>query len=167
MHQAAHDYVRDALDAVTWPKGTPRIIEVGSRDVNGTIRDLLPADAAYTGLDLTEGANVDEVADATTWTPKRKADLVLCLEVLEHAPDWQAIVTAAAGWLKRKGRLVLTAACDPRAPHSAVDGGPIRPGEHYANVEPDELRDVLEPLGNVDMVVDLVDGDVRATLTVR
>jgi hypothetical protein len=47
------------------------------------------------------------------------------------------------------GRLVVTAAAPPRAPHSAVDGGPLRPGEHYRNVDPDALGAWLRGVGFV------------------
>lgn len=161
MHQQAHDFV----DAHV--RGLPDkldVIEVGARDVNGGIRDTLLSDWTYTGVDITDGPGVDVVADAATWTPKRKAGLVICCEVLEHTPDWQAIVTNMAGWLRKKGRLVVTAACDPRAPHSAVDGGPIRSDEHYANIDPTELQAVLAPFGAVEVEVDEQAGDVRAVL---
>lgn len=161
MHQQCHDFVRDTLDGTT-PK---RCVEIGSRDVNGGIRHLLPTDCDYTGVDITEGPGVDTVADAADWKPKTKADLVLCLEVLEHTDQWQAICANAAGWLRKHGRLVITAACDPRAPHSAVDGGPIRGGEHYANIDPAELHDTLAPYGRVEVIVDEAAGDVRAVLT--
>jgi hypothetical protein len=163
MHQQCHDFVRHALEGLT-PK---RVVEIGSRDVNGGVRDLLPEGCDYTGLDISDGPGVDVVADAATWKPARKPDLVLCLEVLEHTPEWQAIVTNAASWLSKRGRLVITAACDPRAPHSAVDGGPIRGGEHYGNIDADELRDALDPFGQVTVVADRDAGDVRAVLTIR
>lgn len=136
MHAEARAYVARALASLPPPR---RVVELGSRDVNGGIRDLLPADCAYVGVDIAEGESVDVVADAAAYRPPWRPDLVLCCEVLEHAPDPQAIVANAARMLAPGGALVLTAACSPREPHSGQDGGPPSEGEHYRNVDPAAL----------------------------
>lgn len=161
MHTAAHDYCADALKG----RKPKNVIEVGSRDVNGGIRHLLPKRCTYLGVDISPGPGVDLVADATTWQPDNKADTVICLEVLEHAPTWRPMIANMAHWLTPAGIMILTAACEPRAPHSAVDGGWVRTGEYYENVNPDELEDILLRVG--ETTVDVTPfGDVRAT-TVR
>ena len=55
-------------------------------------------------------------------------------------------------------------ATEPRAPHSAVDGGPLRHGEYYRNVEPDVLRAQLLTAGAeaVTLHVDRWRGDLYA-----
>lgn len=158
MHAECRSFVEATL--ADHPPRTS-CIEIGARIINGGVRDLLPQDCTYTGIDIADGPGVDVVADAATWKPERKVDLVLCLEVAEHTDQWQNILSNARTWLKRKGLLVVTAACDPRAPHSASDGGPIRPGEWYANIDPAELCDLLD---GCDVVVDREAGDVRAVL---
>lgn len=115
------------------------VVEFGARDINGSPRSLFAA-RAYTGIDLTPGPGVDLVADARTWTPDAPVDAVVCAEVAEHCPQPCRLVEAAYRALVPGGVLILTAAAPPRAPHSAVDGGMIRPDEHYANIEPDDLR---------------------------
>lgn len=158
MHAAAHDYVaRFATDDEV------DVIELGSRDINGTVRDLFP-NATYVGVDNKAGRAVDVVDDATTYKPRKKADVVICCEVLEHVEDWANIIDNAAANLCRKGgRFIVTAAGPRRAPHSAVDGGVLRPGEHYANIHPGDLADALEAAGFVDVEVDEFKTDVRAT----
>lgn len=158
MHAECRAFVERALADHKPPTSC---VEIGSRWINGGVRDLLPKDCDYTGLDIVEGQGVDVVADAADWKPRRKVDLVLCLEVLEHTDQWKAIVTNAASWLKKGGLLVVTAACDPRAPHSASDGGPIRVGEHYANIDPKQLAKVMP---GADIEVDERAGDVRACM---
>lgn len=163
MHAAAHDYVaRHRTDKYI------SVVEIGSRDINGTVRDLFPA-ADYVGVDLTAGNGVDVVADAATWKPKRKVDVVVCCEVFEHTATWPDIVWSAANTMLRAGtgRLIVTAAGPGRAPHSAVDGGPLRDGEFYANVDPDELAQTMIDAGFVDVEIDEVPGDVRATGVLR
>lgn len=158
MHAAAHDYVaRFATD------DDIVIVEVGSRHINGTPRDLFPA-ADYIGIDVKNGPCVDVVADGASYKPKRKADLVICCEVFEHLEHWADIVTNAYDNLvKVGGRVVVTAAGPRRQPHSAVDGGVLRPGEWYANVDPADLAEILEAAGFSDVEVDEAGTDVRAT----
>lgn len=136
------------------------VIDLGGRDINGSPRGLFPR-AAYTVVDLYEGPGVDVVGDARNWTPDAKVDLVICAEVLEHSDDPQGIVDAAGGWLHQGGTLLITAAADPREPHSHTDGGPMQPGEHYANVALADLEGWLEHgWYPPSIVVDMVHGDI-------
>lgn len=156
MHAEAYEWV--ARHATRDPL---TVLDIGGRDINGTVRDLFPA-ADYTSLDLVDGPGVDIVADASTWTPDRAYDLVVCCEVFEHTPVWPSICRTAYAAARPGGVFIVTAAGPGRAPHSAVDGGPVRPGEYYANVKPDELRDALTAAGWLDVVVDQLGPDVRA-----
>lgn len=160
MHPEAHAWV--AAYATAEPV---TVLDVGGRNINGSNRDLFPA-AAYTVLDIADGPGVDIIADAATWTPDREYDLVLCTEVFEHTPDWRQIIATCHKACRAGGRLVLTMAGPGRAEHSAVDGGwTLHPGEHYANIHPDELRQALEAAGWRDITVDRQDSpaDVRAS----
>jgi hypothetical protein len=120
------------------------VLEVGSLDINGSIRSLFGAADRYHGLDVVAGPGVDEVADAAAWTPPERYDVVACAEVLEHAPAWRAILDVMWSATTPGGTLLMSCATDPRAPHSAVDGQAVRPGEHYANVAPADVRAVVE-----------------------
>ena len=97
------------------------------------------------------------------YTPDRMFDCALHLEVAEHTPDWRIHMRHARDCLALGGMLIFTAAGPNRAPHSAVDGGPIRDGEHYENVDPDELAGVLVELFGWSFVDTTPDhADVRA-----
>jgi hypothetical protein len=56
------------------------------------------------------------------------------------------VLTHIAQVLAPGGTLLATMATDHRAPHSAVDGGPLPPAEYYGNVDPVELEAHLRPL---------------------
>ena len=142
MHAGAREFIAAQVAGKTFGE----VIEIGARHINGGVLDLLNTDT-YTGIDLFEGPGVTLVADATTWRPDEPVDLVVCCEVLEHAPDPRAIVEAALSWLKPKGLLLITCATDPRAPHSTHDGAEVRPGEHYANIDPTDLMAWLREAG--------------------
>ena len=128
MHAAAFKFVsqfrtHDTID----------VIEIGSRDVNGTIRGLFPS-ARWIGLDMIDGPCVDVVCDAATYTAKKPVDLVICCEVFEHTEQWYTLVGKAYEWLKPGGLLLVTCAAPGRNAHSAIDGGDLREGEYYGNV---------------------------------
>ena len=119
------------------------VVEIGSRNINGSVRPLFEAIAdSYYGIDLAPGPDVDEVADAVTWRPAEKVDCIVCCEVLEHAPDLDGMVCMISESLKPGGKLVMTCATDPRVPHSAHDGLQVRIDEHYENVAPEFFHDL-------------------------
>jgi hypothetical protein len=137
------------------------VVEFGARDVNGSVRPLFVG-ARYVGVDIAPGYGVDVVADAVTWRTPDRYQAVVCCEVAEHTPDWPGIVESAFAALEPGGVLILTAAGPGREPHSAVDGGPIRPGEYYVNIEADDLDVVFDKVGFTSWQVDILGPDIRA-----
>lgn len=146
MHPEAYDAVgRMVAASGIDPAGEWTGLDIGGRDVNGSARAHLP-NARWHGLDAVPGPGVDIVADARDWNPDAVYDVVLCTELLEHVRGWRHVLIAAAEALDRHGFLFLTAASHGRRPHSA-DGHMFVPaGEHYANVDPEELRRELAAL---------------------
>lgn len=158
MHPEAFAYVACAAGR----RGPfARVVDIGGRDINGSPRCLFP-DADYVSVDLYDGPGVDVVADALTWAPPGLVDAVLCVEVLEHAPEAERLIKAAASWLRPGGVLIVTAACDPRAPHSAADGGSLIPGEYYGNIDPQLLQSWLSDFHDVWIESHPDRGDVYA-----
>lgn len=156
MHPEAHDFVADTVRA--WGP-FDRTVEFGSHDINGGIRHLFAG--SYLGVDPQAGPGVDVVADATEWLTDEPVDCVVCCEVFEHLADWRGLIASAARALRPGGVVIITAAGPGRGPHSAVDGNALRPGEHYANIEPAALADALAE-SFTDIHVEQLDRDVRA-----
>ena len=130
-----------------------RVVEFGSRDVNGNIRDLLPRDAEYIGIDTVAGPNVDTVWDAAGYDPPWHPDLVLCLNTLEHTPIAAVIIGNAWRILTAGGSLILSWP-DPTWPPHSADGGPLKKGEFYHNATPSEIGAMLSQFGRVEMYSD-------------
>jgi len=125
-----------------------RVVEIGARNINGSAREVFgPVASEYYGIDLVAGAGVDAVADAETFAPPFAPDLVVCCEVFEHTDRWPEILEHVREILKPGGWLVATMATDPRAPHSASDGGSLRDSEYYQNIAPILLVDTLRACG--------------------
>lgn len=85
MHLSSLDNMRRCID---WylPEGRLRVADLGSANVNGSYRDLLPAEVDYTGFDLEAGPGVDVVLQDPYHLPleDRSIDLVLSGQMLEH-----------------------------------------------------------------------------------
>lgn len=151
MHVQAFDWIAAQVNRRPAPRA---VLEIGSLDINGSVRPLFPDAAHYHGLDLVAGAGVDEVADAAEWTPPRAYDLVVSAEVLEHAPSWRRILTMMWSATEPGGCLLMTCAGPGRAPHSAVDGLELREAEHYANVGAADVRAVMTEWQSDDWAVE-------------
>jgi len=126
-----------------------RVFEIGSRNVNGSARQAARAGqvSQWWGCDLSPGPVVDYVGPGEEAAPPWPADVVVCCEVLEHTPLTGPILANAAQRLRPGGLVLVTCATEPRPPHSAADGGPLRHGEYYRNVSPDELRAAMTAAG--------------------
>lgn len=122
------------------------VIEIGSRSINGSIREHFPR-AFWIGLDLQAGPCVDVVCNAVDFQPGVAVNLVVCCETFEHSPQWPDIIARTASWIMPGGRILITAAGPGRDPHSAIDGGELRPGEHYENLTEDRLAEELHFAG--------------------
>ncbi|MGH7721497.1 MAG: class I SAM-dependent methyltransferase [Candidatus Dormibacteria bacterium] len=90
-----------------------RVLEVGSRDVNGSPRPQLASlqPAAYVGVDLSEGPGVDLICSASELVERLGAasfDVVISTEMLEHCADWQLAVQQMSAVLRPGGWLLVT-----------------------------------------------------------
>jgi hypothetical protein len=169
MHAEAYRYVRSVVETTWPPLAGANVIEFGALNINGSVRELFEqADVdSYTGLDIVAGPGVDIVGDATSFTTSldQRYDVVVCCEVFEHLPNWHEIIERSAECLVPRGLLILTMAGLGRDPHSAVDGGPLQPGEHYANIDGEELVTTLHAAGfdSVEIVANIDACDLYAS----
>lgn len=69
-----------------WQPHMKRILDIGSMDVNGTLRDYRPAEAEYVGVDLEPGPGVDVVSHNPPFLPfdNDHFDLVVSTSCFEH-----------------------------------------------------------------------------------
>lgn len=149
MHDAALDWLTRTL--ATLPPRR-RVLEMGSRDVNGTARPLFKR-CRYLGIDLMNGPGVDRVANAATFDTSERFDTILCTEVFEHTPDAERICKNAHRLLRPGGVFLVTAAGEGREPHSGFDGEAPDEGEYYENVTEEMLRGWLAGAGFCGIIV--------------
>ena len=81
------------------------VLDVGSRDVNGTYRGLFPG-RVYTGIDIEAGPGVDLVVSGWTWPELQEMlfDAVISGQCLEHTTQPWTVMEAIASRLLPGGR---------------------------------------------------------------
>jgi len=162
MHPQAFSFVRQHVPHLT---ANHHVLEIGGQDMNGTIRGLFHP-AQYLCVDIAAGKGVDVVADAATWRPldpDRYFDVVVCCEVLEHTPDWRAILQTAHDVMAPGGRLIVTCAGPGRPVHSGRSAvAELEDGEWYRNISPEELAGALHQAGFANASVTVAGQDCQA-----
>lgn len=155
-HPQQQAFVREVAQLLR-PRGP--LLEIGSRDVNGSLRDLIDVPPSeWTGIDLDAGPGVDVVASGHDFGEDEAYATVVSSECLEHDPGWDLTIRNAVRVLRPGGLLLLTCATTGRHEHGTARTSPdLSPGtsavgwDHYRNLTPAE---VLAVLGE-DVVIDL------------
>ena len=91
-----------------------RVLEIGSRYVNGSVRPLIEKflnPKEYIGIDIDKGKYVDLVLSAeevVDYFGKESFDIIICTEVLEHVKNWRKVVNNIKMALKKNGIVYIT-----------------------------------------------------------
>lgn len=85
------------------------VVDLGSRDVNGSLRQVCPDAATYIGVDFESGEGVDVVLDSPYRLPFADAsvDVVVCSSVFEHSQFYWLVFLELMRILKPEGLLYL------------------------------------------------------------
>lgn len=148
-----------------------RVLEVGSRYINGTIRPLFRR-CQYTGLDLAYGPGVDVVchvadycaADCAVPPQAPGYDTVVSCEALEHDARWADSLASMYRLTEPGGFLIITAAGPGRPEHGTHEHAPSdspATNDHYQNIDEGMFWSVLKPEGFTEHHMEVLDGDFR------
>jgi SAM-dependent methyltransferase len=102
--QAYHDHMIEMNDEY-------KIIEIGSQDVNGSLKPIFPPGLDYLGVDFVEGKGVDIVLEDPYKLPfeNESTDIVLCSSVFEHSEMFWLLFLEIMRILKPHGLFYLNA----------------------------------------------------------
>ena len=127
--------------------GSSNILEVGSQDINGTVRGFFPPDTNYLGIDLGKAKCVDWVVPGELIElPDQWADVVISTECFEHCRDWEKAFINMIRILKPGGLCILTCAYGERPAHGTIDSeeesSPFT-SHYYKNLGPDNITEKI------------------------
>lgn len=92
-------------------KSSGKVLEIGSLDINGSVREFFSDAKEYTGIDMMAGEGVDKVLEAKdilkVWK-KGTFDTILCLEMLEHDNAFWITIDNITKVLKKGGLLIVS-----------------------------------------------------------
>ena len=84
------------------------VLDIGSLDINGSVKDIFEDAERYVGVDIVSGSNVDMVMNAHKLKfDKESFDCVLALGLFEHDNAWWKSLEEIKRVLKHKGWFIL------------------------------------------------------------
>ena len=151
MHGQMEDFVARCRSQFPGAFVGVSVLEIGSYDINGSVRKFFATPTEYVGVDLIPGPGVDLIAAGHTVDLGRQFDVVISTECFEHNPFWQETFVNMAGHARAGGLIIMTCASTGRAEHGtsrsnpADSPGTIQQGwEYYKNLTEADFAAVME-----------------------
>ena len=131
-----------------------RVLEVGSLDINGSVRDLFSG-CDYTGVDLQIGPGVDLACQGQLVEfPSGHFDTTISAECLEHNPFWRETVANMLRMTRPGGLVLISCATTGRFEHGTTrtnpDASPFTSAEkwdYYRNLTLADIESSLNLSG--------------------
>lgn len=152
-HKHELAFVRTVINHLTNDWSNKKVLEIGSYDVNGSIRSLL-SNSLYIGVDLVEGPGVDRICEGDRLDYDDDSfDMCISCECFEHNPNW--LKTFENMYRMSRGAVVFTCATIGRMEHGTIRTEPkASPGtqnlgwDYYKNLS---KKDFIRELNFSDM----------------
>jgi SAM-dependent methyltransferase len=111
MHPTALKHGRLFFETYVAGRPAPTVVEIGSQDVNGSLRDVCPPGGSYVGLDFVAAKGVDVVLEDPYALPLPDAsvDFVVSSSCFEHSELFWVLFLEAIRILKPNGLFYLNA----------------------------------------------------------
>lgn len=141
-HQSQLDFVRSLVNRFPIYFAGQKVLEVGSLDINGSIRQFFSG-CNYIGVDLGEGRGVDLVARGEELDfPDGHFMTVASCECFEHNPEWEATFRNMVRMCS--GLVFFSCATTGRPEHGTRRTSPGDApfcGDYYRNLTEDDFRE--------------------------
>lgn len=142
-HAAQKSFFNTVKDAHYEKFVCTRVLDCGSLNVNGTIRDLFIDPVEYVGIDIVGGPDVDIVASVAEFKDNhfghdgtQPFEVIVSGEMLEHDEFWKEDIQRMIDMLKSGGLLAVSCAGKDRPEH-----GTRRTGSEWGT-NPDYYRNI-------------------------
>jgi SAM-dependent methyltransferase len=119
-HLQQKDFVSNLKYKIPTFFKSKKVLEVGSLNINGTVRDLFET-CEYIGIDLDNGPDVDVVCEGQKYdAPDDSFDVVCSLECFEHNPYWEETFLNMVRMCRPGGLVFFTCATEGRPEHGTA-----------------------------------------------
>ncbi len=128
-----------------------KVLEVGSYNVNGSVRELFSAPTLYIGLDVAPGRDVDVVCSGADYDTDVRFEVTISTECFEHTADWRRILHNMHRLTVPGGLVLFTCAANQRHEHGTPRTSPADSAmatEYYRNLN---VKDFEQSLPLLDM----------------
>lgn len=147
-HTEQLDFIKAVKDAYGNFFRNSKVLEIGSLNINGTVRGFFEDPELYVGVDVGEGPGVDVVCEGQLYDTKERFDCVISCECMEHNPHWQATFRNMIRLCRPGGIVIMTCATIGRAEHGTSRTTPqdspltvARGWDYYRNLVPSDFTD--------------------------
>lgn len=164
MHPSSYDFV---AAQVTRYGPFERVLEIGSRNINGSVRDLFEDTPFYLGIDVLPGPGVDRIIHAADFKGEGFT-CVVSTNAGEHDPRLPETLKAAWRALVPGGYLIWTGAGPWFGAHSGVlEQVDLVDGEHYEDLTVGKVEGMLDGLAWDMLEVSETPGGMDVTVIAR
>jgi SAM-dependent methyltransferase len=153
-HKEQFNFCKTVKDLFPSMFTSKKVLEAGSYNVNGTIRDLF-SNCDYTGLDIGPGPCVDVVCKAHEFESEPNSfDVVCSCEMFEHDKNIDKTLPSLIDKLKPGGLLFFTCASIGRREHGTLRSNDSKSSPHtcsdpelanyYRNLSEKDVREIVD-----------------------
>mgnify|MGYP002630365944 CR=1 FL=1 len=124
-----------------------KILEVGSQNINGSVRQFFPNATEYLGIDLGMAPDVDWVIPGElVELPSGWAEVVISTECFEHCKAWEKVFINMMRIVAPSGLVIITCASPGRPTHGTTDSNehdsPFTTS-YYRNIGVDDIAEKI------------------------
>lgn len=124
-HQEQRNFIQKTKDHFPECFIGVSVLEVGSLNINGTVRDFFVASDVYLGIDLMDGKDVNLVCPGNEYPGESDSiDTVISTECFEHDKYWMDTYQNMYRIAKHGGMVIFTCASDGRHEHGTTRTSP-------------------------------------------
>ncbi|MBU1234769.1 MAG: class I SAM-dependent methyltransferase [Proteobacteria bacterium] len=111
MHQSAMQNCSLFFDTYIKNSDSITVLDIGAQDINGSLKELVPHQVKYIGVDVAEGKNVDIVLDDPYKLPFEDGsiDAIVSSSCFEHSEMFWLLFLEIMRILKKDGLFYLNA----------------------------------------------------------
>jgi hypothetical protein len=146
-HKEQRDFFVEMVNKFPQYFNNVSVIEIGSLNINGTVRDFYNNTKKYIGVDLDEGPGVDLVSQGQNLDfPEGSFDVAVSAECFEHNPYW--LETFLNMYRMAKSFVIFTCAGENRPEHGTTRTTPANSPftlkwDYYKNLTQKDFEDNL------------------------